>query len=125
MAQLETWRDELKQERRQCVTHHVCPCQRTRRRREFAVTLRWQGIVRAGAFWSQYRRQYFSWSVSAIFPMGLPVRLDPGAEQFDRLASFTSAEAGLFSGFRIVEVVDAPVAAIEAELLLHSFYEAA
>ncbi len=89
------------------------------------MTLRWQGIVRAGAFWSQYRRQYFSWSVSAIFPMGLPVRLDPGAEQFDRLASFTSAEAGLFSGFRIVEVVDAPVAAIEAESLLHSFYEAA
>ena len=23
MAQLESWRDELKQERRQCVTHHV------------------------------------------------------------------------------------------------------
>ncbi len=23
MAQLENWRDELKQERRQCVTHHV------------------------------------------------------------------------------------------------------
>ncbi len=23
MAQLESWRDELRQERRQCVTHHV------------------------------------------------------------------------------------------------------
>jgi hypothetical protein len=23
MAQLDSWRDELKQERRQCVTHHV------------------------------------------------------------------------------------------------------
>ncbi len=23
MPQLESWRDELKQERRQCVTHHV------------------------------------------------------------------------------------------------------
>jgi ABC-type sugar transport system ATPase subunit len=23
MAQLESWRDELKQERRQCVTHHL------------------------------------------------------------------------------------------------------
>ena len=23
MAQLESWRDELKQEKRQCVTHHV------------------------------------------------------------------------------------------------------
>lgn len=57
--------------------------------------------------------------------MRLPVSLQPGAEQFDGLASMTSAEARLFSGLRIVEVINAALAAIETESLLHSFYEAA
>src|SRR5439155_6035379 len=46
------------------------------------------------------------------------VSLQPGAEQFDGLASLTCAEAGLFSGLRIVEVINAALTPIETESLL-------
>ena len=66
-----------------------------------------------------------NWFELSYFLMRLPVRLHSGAEQFDGLTSMTCAEARLFSRFRIVDVVDASLAAIKAESLLHSFYEAA
>ena len=61
------WQRTQTVRRQSAVSHRPCP--RTRRGREFAVTLGWQGIVRAGAFSSQYRRQYISWPVFAIFPL--------------------------------------------------------
>src|SRR5207247_10237656 len=50
--------------RQSAVSHRPCP--RTRRGREFAVTLGWQGIVRVVSCWLPYYGQHASRSVSDL-----------------------------------------------------------
>jgi hypothetical protein len=58
------WQRTQTVRRQSAVSHRPCP--RTRRGREFAVTLGWQGIVRAISCWLPYYGQHASRSVSDL-----------------------------------------------------------
>src|SRR6266571_5091825 len=60
------WQRTQTVRRQSAVSHRPCP--RTLHGRAFAVTLGWQGIVRADACWFPYCGQHVSRSVSDPFP---------------------------------------------------------
>jgi hypothetical protein len=57
--------------------------------------------------------------------MRLPVRLGFGGEQRGRFHAVAGLQTFLFAGFIVMDVINAAIAAVETESLLHIIYEAA
>ena len=51
--------------------------------------------------------------------MRLTMRLEPGTEKLGRFAPVAGSKACLFAGLRVVNVIDASIATIKTESMLH------